>query len=906
MNRIHAASRALALAGAAVIGLMLFTPANAFCPKNGLLCFVTAKSSGSKTHQDITQISIEDLDKSYFGVPKLTSSMQKALDQIIEANAEVDEDQVTSAKHFDGENATGAQARLATLKQNILDALRADPINATGARKSLGGAFHTIQDFYSHSNWSEQGNVGANPGVGRAGALPFAGPTAATCIGFVDTGLTCANSSTLVTSLLTSGYYGGEDRVKPAGFNKCSHGGPLDKSSPSSDLLGIYREGINKDTRYCDISPHSTFHDTAATAAIAGSKQFVEDIKAVITFKQLKALLGAGPTLAFAIDTTGSMGSIIAGVRAAAIGIVNARLGTDEEPLQYVLSPFNDPFTGPVTATNDADTYKAAISGLFASGGGDCPELAMTGVFNGVSVADEGGALFLFTDASAKDAGLAGVVASLAAKKDIKIYAALFGSCSPIDPAYLELATRTGGQVFFLDRSEAGQITQLADLTARNNAVQILSVLDSYPTAKTYPLPVDTALKRLSVAVSSTDQITLPRLTITRPDGSTVLPGDAGVTNLPLSRGLAISIAAPAPGLWNVKVENSALPTYLNVTGESDLKFNSFKFADFGAQPPHQGLLNIQGVPVGGQSLYAVAALTEGFSTAAFTLRRKDFTPVLDLPLEQDATDARIFFAKVTVPGQSFLAYVNGTDPGGRAFQRVIPVAIAPQTVAIIAPSPQDLRPGKVTSLIFQVKNFGAPGAFNFGATDDKGYVTSVSPTSFNLNTSESINVTVTLQPGASVPVGGSDTLTATVRSATDPSLANTAALTLFVTGAPPEAGKPDFLASIVKQERVSAGVYNLDVRFTNTGPGTAKLFTVNTLTFRTLSGTGTVTYNTALGPPLPLVIPNVDVGAFVTVRLTVNVPASVTRFSVAESGSVQDTSSGNFGFSQAQAVIPK
>lgn len=163
--------------------------------------------------------------------------MQKALDRIIEADAKVDEDQTSSAKHFDGENAVGAQLRLATLKQNVLDALRSDPINATGARDNLGSALHTIQDFYSHSNRAELGNGGANPDVGRPTPLALAGPGVTTCSGFTDTGLTCANSSNLAGSLLTSGYYGGEDRVKPGNL-KCSHGGPLDKSSRSRDLLG--------------------------------------------------------------------------------------------------------------------------------------------------------------------------------------------------------------------------------------------------------------------------------------------------------------------------------------------------------------------------------------------------------------------------------------------------------------------------------------------------------------------------------------------------------------------------------------------------------------------------------------------------------------------------------------------
>ena len=903
LNRLGA----IVLAVSSLIMLFLVTlPAQAFCPKNGLLCFVTSKSAGSRTHQDITQKTIEDLDKSYFSVTKLTASMQKALDQIIEGNAKVDEDQTTSAKHFDGENVAGAQTRLATLKQNILDALRTDPINATGARENLGSALHTIQDFYSHSNWVEQGNSGANPDVGRSGTPPFAGSSDATCSGFTNPGAFCANSSIVITPVLTSGYYGGEDRVKPPGVGKCSHGGPLDKSSPSSDILGIYREGINKDTLYCDVSPHSTFHNAAADAAIQGTKQYIEDIKAEITFKQLKALLGAGPTLAFAIDTTGSMGSVIAGVQASAIAIVNARLGTDEEPLQDILSPFNDPSTGPLTVTNDANTFKSAISGLFASGGGDCPELAITGVYDALSVADEGGDLFLFTDASAKDASLVGAAAALAVKKDIKIYAALFGSCSPIDPAYIELATRTGGQVFFLNRFEAAQVTQLADLTVRNNAVQILSVLDNYPSAKFYTVPADSTLKRITVSVSSTDQITIPTVTLTRPNGKVVAAGDTGLSIINLSRGIVISVTNPEVGAWQLKVENSPQPTYVNVNGESDLKFSSFKFAEFGGQPPHQGLFNINGAPIAGQELYAVASITDGSASGLFKLRKKDFGIVKDIALDRDETDNRKFFGKVIVPTESFLAYVTGTDKSGAAYQRVVPVTVAPQTVAITAPSPQDLRPGKSTSLVYQVKNFGASAAFSFAVADDKGYVTSVAPSSFTLNSNESINVTVVLNPGAGVPIGSSDTLTATVQAIGNPALRNSSALTLFVTGAVQTSGKPNFVAQVVKQEKVTAGIYNIDVRFTNVGPGTAKNFSVSKLTFKTIVGSGVVSYNASLAPALPIVTPNVDVGTFVTVRLTVNVPTTVKRFTIAETGSVVDINGVNYSYSQSQALIPQ
>jgi len=884
--------------------LAVSLPGNAFCPKNGFVCFITSKSAGSLTHQDITQRGIEELDKRYFAVPKLTASMQKALDQIIEADAKVDEDQTSSAKHFDGENAAGAQLRLATLKQNILDALRSDPINASGARDNLGSALHTIQDFYSHSNWVEQGNSSAHPGVGRPGALPFSGPATPACAGFTDTGMFCANSSNLTGSLLTSGYYGGEDRVKPGAF-KCSHGGPLDKSSPSSDPIGYFREGINKDTLYCDISPHSSFHNTAAAAAIAGTQQFIEDIKAEITQAQLKALLGAGPTLAFAIDTTGSMGGIIAGVRASAISIVDARLGTDEEPLQYVLAPFNDPGTGPTTATNDAGLFKSFISGLFASGGGDCPELAMTGMYNGLSLADPGGDLFMYTDAGAKDAALAGAVISLAKSKDIKIYPMLFGSCSPLTPGFLQAAAETGGQVFFLFGGEAGAVTQLADLVGRNNVVQILSVVDTYSSARSYTVPVDTSLTRLTVSVSGTLAGVQPVVTLTRPDG-VVITAATATKYLSLSSGVIISIDSPPRGAWKLAISGSSDQTYVNVNGVADLAFNSFKLARFGAMAPHQGLMTIDGEPGPGQPLYAIAALSGIASAPQFQLRRKNFSALGPLALEQDQTDNGKYFGALTIPNEPFVVYATGTDSSGYPYQRLVSVMVTPQTVSVIAPSRQDLRPGISTALVYQVRNDGPADSFTISATDDRHYITSVMPSTLTLATGASANVTVTLTPPASAPIGSSDSLTVTAQSTSVASLHNSASLTVLVSGVAQTPGRPDLIADIIGQENVAPGVIGLDVRFTNTGVGTARDLSLASLTLRTLAGTGVVTLNSALSPPLPFVTPNVDVGSFFTVRLTFNVPATVKRFSVAESGSVTDLAGVSYAYSQAQSVIPK
>src|SRR5262249_41025714 len=144
------------------------------------------------------------------------------------------------------------------------------------------------------------------------------------------------SANLIFNSVLTSGYYGGEPRQpKPQAVSfKCRHGGSKDSGTGPAG-------GINKDTRRCLFAPPSQLHDNAAGVAEMATKQFIYDIRNKVTMRQFKLLLGVGPTLAMAIDTTGSMGSVNGEVQARAIQIVDDRIGTDQEPLTYILSPFN-------------------------------------------------------------------------------------------------------------------------------------------------------------------------------------------------------------------------------------------------------------------------------------------------------------------------------------------------------------------------------------------------------------------------------------------------------------------------------------------------------------------------------------------------------------------------------------
>jgi hypothetical protein len=121
------------------------------------------------------------------------------------------------------------------------------------ARKKAGTLLHTLQDFYSHSNWIETGN---NDPLSILGTEIIsddnvAGANERTCED-CNTFLYyhCLNNL-LNTNKLTSGYFSGQDVAKPVGDGKCSHGGILDKSR-KIDAVG----GINKDSSLRYLSPH--------------------------------------------------------------------------------------------------------------------------------------------------------------------------------------------------------------------------------------------------------------------------------------------------------------------------------------------------------------------------------------------------------------------------------------------------------------------------------------------------------------------------------------------------------------------------------------------------------------------------------------------------------------------------
>ena len=228
---------------------------------------------------DLTE---ENLITAYYGERRrgVETSFENAIKTIKDANSDVDlgaEGKIAKA-HFDAETFQAGQNRLVELRQTIVSQILKE--NYPVARRETGRMLHTLQDFYSHSNWIENGNRQPYMILGKENARPrnIANPTRQTCSNCRETGTvivgrilaffdgfqsahkyySCPDnieSSLRSSEILTSGYHGGQindnrqEITKPSG--KCSHGGFLDSTSDN-----FAKGGINKDSPFEKWSPH--------------------------------------------------------------------------------------------------------------------------------------------------------------------------------------------------------------------------------------------------------------------------------------------------------------------------------------------------------------------------------------------------------------------------------------------------------------------------------------------------------------------------------------------------------------------------------------------------------------------------------------------------------------------------
>ena len=193
--------------------------------------------------------------------------------------------------------------------------------------------------------------------------------------------------------------------------------------------------------------------------------------------------------------------------------------------------------------TSDAEEAIKAINNLAIKGGGDCPELGMTGLYQALLHCLPESIIYYFSDADVKDEWRKNDVDSLAKEKKVKINFVLTGQCSRRrrrdmfqsrsqrssvthrarrsvqgQALYQDLATQTGGQVLETSKAAVADIVKVIDPVGFLNSsadlkeVGLLSVEETraqYFSGVIYFVDVDNTLESLVLILTAESSLGL-------------------------------------------------------------------------------------------------------------------------------------------------------------------------------------------------------------------------------------------------------------------------------------------------------------------------------------------------------------------------------------------------------------
>ncbi|XP_027023495.2 von Willebrand factor A domain-containing protein 7-like [Tachysurus fulvidraco] len=689
----------------------------------------------------------------------LAKQFQRNIDKINKHNARIDfRHPFTGSYHFDDEEFFSGRNLITEGVSVVKYSVKQQRYET--ARETLGKILHTLQDFYSHSNWVELGN-----------REPFSNlikpDTPISNIADSDTCRKCTSSTCTANILeeviekqkLTSGYFG---LFKPKG--KCSHGGLFDPSS-------WFEGGISKDT---DSSSHGYLHDVAASVATAATRELLEDIRAAIGDSEFLRLMGFSQTsvLCFVIDTTGSMSDDIDKVRRVTSSIIESKTRTAAQPSEYILVPFNDPDYGPLTRTTDPDLFKKQLNALTASGGGDAPEMCLSGLRLALTGSPPQTEIFVFTDADAKDTYLTSTVKALIEKtKSVVTFMLTNGfafrrhrrSITSTQPnqVYHDLAQASGGQAIEVTKGTLDQATSIIADISSSTLVTLFQAVRNPTKPEIFSVFVDSSVHNLTIYITGNS----PVYTIVSPSGfsqnSTVLNGTLGRIRKVGNFHTVQPNIADQTGLWLFNI-SSTQPYTIKVVGQSAVDF-MFDFVEL-SQGLHPSYSVLNSRPANNNVSLLVSMVggdivrpTEVFLVEASNSIFNTFGSL------EEVASGQYLVTFNSIPAGAFTLRVVGQNSFSRSsdniFQRQSPTQIQTSTVTITTQEVGTMEPGKIFTLPYTVATNSSGGSFNIRVSNDRNFKTQFN-TSITLKSGVSVNDTVTLTVPGNTPSGTDVTVT--------------------------------------------------------------------------------------------------------------------------------------------------
>jgi hypothetical protein len=242
------------------------------------------------------------------------------------------------------------------------------------------------------------------------------------------------------------------------------------------------------------------------------------------------------------------------------------------------------------------------------------------------------------------------------------------------DPAYERVAHGSGGQVIYMNRSDASKAAAIVD--AKQNRESIAALYGQ--TARgSLDVPVDSFTSVLYITLSGSQAGS--DLKVVNPSGRQLEEG-RGAQIVRMANTVVASVDHPEPGLWRVDFVPWGVASIV-ATAKSDLFVATFEFVEMRGRPGHEGYLKIEGAPPAHHDVHAEftcsdntirSARVELIGNDARALAFEDFHPIGSEALDE-------YFGKLRVPGEPFRVVIRGVDVNGAPYQRTYAPLFTPQ-----------------------------------------------------------------------------------------------------------------------------------------------------------------------------------------------------------------------------------
>ncbi|XP_061818974.1 von Willebrand factor A domain-containing protein 7-like [Nerophis lumbriciformis] len=688
-------------------------------------------------------------------------SFQLAIVTIKFRNVRVDIRQVLNASfHFDDESFVEGRNIIVGGLITVKNSINQEDFEA--ARENLGTILHPLQDFYSHSNWVENGNQFPNSNLIRSDTSigNIAAVNRATCRSC--NGDDCSDNileDITRDNVLTSGYFSlfPTTPTKPAG--KCSHGGTFDQTS-DIDPTG----GINKDAAD---SEHGNLHEVAANLAAMATSEILENIRQEVEDVPFLLMLGisrgSGKALCFVIDTTESMSDDIAAVQVATSSLINNVAGTDNEPQSFILVPFNDPEVGPLRRTTDPQVFNDFVDDLSASGGGDDAERSLAALKLGLMGSPRSSDIFVFTDAPARDVELKTTVIALIERTQSVVNFLITGTSSnriaeADSQVYRDLAQAAGGLAVEVETDELLNATIIIRQISNSSVVTLLQASRGPGPSESFTFLVDETTMNTRIYITGNPTM----VTITNPSGSThgimgtILFTSSSVGNLEI---LELN---HEEGTWEIEI-SSENPFSLRVTDQSPIDF----LVDFVEIVPGGNafdVLDTRPTACNNGSLLVTLTGSDTANVTGVTLVEAAGTGAIAGTVEPQGS-GQFLVGVDKIPSVPFVVRVNGTaNNPSFEFQRQSPTNFQASNLTIRGEVDNNLVPGTPFSVPFSItEDMG--GNFSITVTTNDQRFTTSAPSSLLVQPGVSTNSTIMVFAPLNTPSGTTITLTIDVKN---------------------------------------------------------------------------------------------------------------------------------------------